>query len=169
MAKSTAKLCQTAIMEDSVQAIADMKAKKASDVFIHLSEIVFAVAGLVGGFGDKYARNAAAHAMHDAMSKYLPQSHHFLHGEKVAYGILYQLALEEKWSMIDALIPFYQELHLPLSFGDMGIAIQNSERIDQVVEFIDSKEKVHLIPISITKEKLAETIIKLEEYNKTKL
>lgn len=169
MAKSTAKLCQTAIMEDSVQAIADMKAKKASDVFIHLSEIVFAVAGLVGGFGDKYARNAAAHAMHDAMSKYLPQSHHFLHGEKVAYGILYQLALEEKWSMIDALIPFYQELHLPLSFADMGIAIQNSERIDQVVEFIDSKEKVHLIPISITKEKLAETIIKLEEYNKTKL
>lgn len=169
MAKNTAQLCQTAIMQDSVQAITDMKAGKITEVFIHLSEIIFAVAGLVGGFGDKYARNAAAHAMHDAMSKYLPQSHSFLHGEKVAYGILYQLALEEKWSVIDALIPFYQDLHLPLSLADMGIELQEPTIVNQLVEFMDSKEKVHLIPIKITKEKLSETIEALEKYNKTKL
>ena len=36
------------------------------------------------------------HAMHDAISKYIPESHRFLHGEK-AYGIFYQLALEGRW------------------------------------------------------------------------
>ena len=29
------------------------------------------------------------------MSKFLPKSHDYLHGEKVAYGIFYQLALEK--------------------------------------------------------------------------
>jgi len=64
-------------------------------LFIYL-KLFFAVSGLVGGLGDKYARNAAAHAMHDAMSKYIAESHHFLHGEKVAYGIFYQLAIDKK-------------------------------------------------------------------------
>jgi glycerol dehydrogenase-like iron-containing ADH family enzyme len=44
----------------------DFLVKILTPEFVHLSEIVFAVSGLVGGFGDKYARNAAAHAMHDA-------------------------------------------------------------------------------------------------------
>lgn len=82
-------------MRDSKAALAAMDEGKLTPEFVHLSEIVFAVSGLVGGFGDKYARNAAAHAMHDAMSKFLPKSHDYLHGEKVAYGIFYQLALEK--------------------------------------------------------------------------
>ena len=51
-------------------ALAAMDEGKLTPEFVHLSEIVFAVSGLVGGFGDKYARNAPAHAMHDAMSKF---------------------------------------------------------------------------------------------------
>ena len=79
---ATAKLSQEAIMRDSKAALAAMDEGKLTPEFVHLSEIVFAVSGLVGGFGDKYARNAAAHAMHDAMSKFLPKSHDYLHGEK---------------------------------------------------------------------------------------
>ncbi len=54
-------------LDHSAKAIKDMEAGEVSEEFIHLSEIVFAVAGLVGGLGDKYARNAIAHAMHDGM------------------------------------------------------------------------------------------------------
>jgi len=166
MAGYTAKLCETAILTQSKQAIEDMKRQEVTDAFCHLSEIVIAVAGMVGGLGDKYARNAAAHAMHDAISKYLPESHRFLHGEKVAYGMFYQLALEEKWTVIDQLIPFYQELHLPMSLHQMGIFPEDAQVIDQLVQFIDSKEKVHLIPVLITKERLKEAVLDLENYLK---
>ncbi len=164
MAGYTAKLCEEAITKDSTKAIQDMKDQKLSDEFVRLSEIVFAVAGLVGGLGDKYARNAAAHAMHDAMSKYIPECHRYLHGEKVAYGIFYQLAIEGKWDVIDQLKPFYQELNLPMSLHQMGIYPEDEAVIDQLVEFIDSKEKVHLIPLPITKEMLKTSIQELENY-----
>lgn len=164
LAGYTAKLCENAIVSQSKQAIQDMEEQKVTEEFIHLSEIVFAVAGLVGGLGDKYARNAAAHAMHDAISKYLPASHQFLHGEKVAYGIFYQLAIEERWTVIDQLLPFYRELQLPMSLHQMGIYPEDPQVIDQLVAFVDSKEKVHLIPVSITKERLKKALLDLENY-----
>ena len=164
MAGFTSVLCKEAITRDAAKAIADMERGQATEEFVRLSEIVFAVAGLVGGLGDKYARNAAAHAMHDAMSKYIPGSHDFLHGEKVAYGIFYQLAIEGKWAMIDDLLPFYQELKLPMSLHQMNIYPEDEAVIDQLVTFIDSKEKVHLIPVPITKEVLRDSIFQLEKY-----
>lgn len=163
LAKSTTILCKDAILADSTQAIQDMKAGKVTDTFVNLSEIIFAVAGMVGGLGDKYARNAAAHAMHDAISKYLPKSHEYLHGEKVAYGILYQLALENRFTMIDDLLPFYNELHLPRSLADMGLTPTKEEK-EAIVNFIYSKNKVHLIPIEITHEKLGRAMDELEVY-----
>ncbi|MFD2306891.1 iron-containing alcohol dehydrogenase family protein [Enterococcus termitis] len=167
LAGFTSRLCKEAIMQDSVKAIEDMKQGKLSDEFVRLSEIIFAVAGMVGGLGDKYARNAAAHAMHDGMSKYIPESHQFLHGEKVAYGIFYQLALEEKWDRIDQLLPFYEALNLPVSLKQMTIYPEEAV-IDEIVSFIDSKEKVHLIPVTTTKESLKRALISLEEYIKEK-
>ncbi|SEL06512.1 uncharacterized oxidoreductase [Carnobacterium iners] len=164
MASHTSQLCKDTITSNATKAITDMKNLEVTEEFVHLSEIIFAVAGLVGGLGDKYARNAAAHAMHDAMSKFIPDSHRFLHGEKVAYGIFYQLAIEKKWGMIDALLPFYQELNLPVSLHQMGIFPKDEAILNQLVEFIDSKEKVHLIPVLITKELLLDSILELEKY-----
>lgn len=168
LAQYTSVLCKDAILEHSTEAIEDMKAGKVTDRFVDLSEIVFAIAGLVGGLGDKYARNAAAHAMHDAISKYLPGSHNYLHGEKVAYGILYQLALEGRWDMIDEVLPFYNDLKLPRSLADMKLTPVSEEDKKNIVEFINSKDKVHLIPIEITTDKLAKAIDDLEIYIKNK-
>ena len=162
----TADLCKVAILEQSAKAISDMEKGEVTEEFVRLSEIVFAVAGLVGGLGDKYARNAIAHAMHDGMSKYIPESHAFLHGEKVAYGIFYQLAVEKKWTQIDDLLPFYRELKLPMSMEQMQIFPEDEAIIDRIATFIDSKEKVHLLPIPITKELLKESIYELENYIK---
>ena len=36
--------------------------------------------------------------------------------------------------------------------------------IDQIVNFVDSKEKVHLLPIPITVKLLKESIFELEDY-----
>lgn len=164
LASYTAKLCNESIVKHSAKAMKDMENKVVSEEFVHLSEIVIAIAGLCGGLGDKYARNSAAHAMHDAIAKYIPESHSYLHGEKVAYGVLYQLALEGKWETIDSLMPFYSDLKLPVSLHNMGLYPEDEKVLDDIVSFIDSKEKVHLIPISITPEILKKTIFDLEKY-----
>lgn len=168
LAKYTSVISKEAILNDSIKAIEDMENGVVSSAFINLSEIVFSVAGLVGGLGDKYARNAAAHAMHDALSKYVPASHSFLHGEKVAYGIFYQLTLEERWSLIDELLPFYQNLNLPTSLTNMNLMPLTDEKIEQIVSFINGKEKVHLIPLEINEQKIKHAIFTLEDYMKVK-
>jgi glycerol dehydrogenase len=56
---------------------------------------------LVSGMGDALATwvearaTAAAHAVHNGLTA-LPQSHHFMHGEKVNFGTLTQFALEDR-------------------------------------------------------------------------
>lgn len=164
LARHSAKVCKDVILEEGPQAIADMQKEIASSSFIKVSEIIFGVAGLVGGFGDKYARNTAAHSIHDAISAYLPGVHKYLHGEKVAYGIFYQLALEEKWQVIDELIPLYNSLALPKSLTEMGQYPLSEEALDNIVKLINGKEKVHLLPIVINEPVLKKAIIDLEKY-----
>lgn len=160
----TAEMCKDTILTKSKQAVLDMKNGHASEDFRQVSEVIIAISGLVGGLGDKYARNSAAHAMHDAISKYLPEVQSYLHGEKVAYGIFYQLALEEKWSEINRLVPFYEEMELPKTLTDMGAYPLSDDNLNNIVAFVNSKEKVHLIPIEINESVLRETIIELENY-----
>ena len=80
------------------------------------------------------------------------------------YGIFYQLALENKWNVIDELIPYYEELNLPQSLHHMGIYPEDETVIDDVVRFVDSKAKVHLLPIEINFNYLKEKLLELEEY-----
>ena len=164
LARYTALISKDILLEEGDKAIADMKSGVVSDEFVHCSEIIIAVAGMVGGLGDKYARNAAAHALHDGISKYLPHSHAYLHGEKVAYGIFYQLAIEDKWDVIDSLLPLYEKLHLPRCLTDMELYPLDGELLDKIAAFVDSKEKVHLIPLEINQQVLRSKIIELEKY-----
>jgi glycerol dehydrogenase-like iron-containing ADH family enzyme len=52
------------------------------------------LAGVIGGIGGANCRTVAAHAVHNGLT-HLVAAHDILHGEKVAYGILVQLRLEE--------------------------------------------------------------------------
>ena len=71
-------------------------------------------------------RTVAAHAVHNGLTQ-LAASHGTLHGEKVAYGILVQLRLEEmgaKGSLATTarqqLMQFYRALGLPMTLQDLG-------------------------------------------------
>lgn len=163
VAQYTTEISKDIILEQGEQALSDMREGTVTEAFKNVSEIIFGVAGLVGGLGDKYARNAAAHAMHDGLGKYMSEeSHHFIHGEIVAYGIFYQMALEQRFDEIDKLIPFYERMNLPKSLADMNITLEDNEVLDNVIAFIDSKEKVHLLPMEINKEVLKEAVFALE-------
>lgn len=131
MARSAALNCKVNISQYGRQAVKDIASQSLTPAFVQICETIIAISGLVGGFGDSYARTTIAHAVHDKITVF-PETHAFLHGEKVAYGILVQLAVEEKWAEIDELIPFYDELNLPKSLMDLGL---NRLTIEQIGAF----------------------------------
>ncbi len=84
------------------------------------------MAGVVGGMGGAQCRTVAAHAVHNGLTHV--SAHGTLHGEKVAYGILVQLRLEEMGpgnalaaTARQQLLQFYREIGLPQSLSDMGM------------------------------------------------
>lgn len=86
------------------------------------------LAGVIGGLGGAQCRTVAAHAVHNGLT-HLPGSHHALHGEKVAYGILVQLRLEEmiQGNQLAAtarqqLLDFYAAIGLPKTLADLGLS-----------------------------------------------
>lgn len=168
LARKAMEICRDDLLIHSAQAIEDIKNQQMTESFKIVSEIIIAIAGTVGGFGGKYTRNSLGHAMHDAISAHLPEVRSYLHGEKVAYGIMFQLAMEDNWEEIDKLIPLYEELELPKSLTDMNAYPQNNEVLEDVVTLINSKEKVHLLPFEVNKENTLASIHELERYFQSK-
>jgi glycerol dehydrogenase len=65
-----------------------------SEAWARVAEGAALTAGLIGGLGGARCRTVAAHAVHNGLTQ-LPATHARLHGEKVGFGILVQLRLEE--------------------------------------------------------------------------
>jgi glycerol dehydrogenase-like iron-containing ADH family enzyme len=85
------------------------------------------LAGVIGGIGGAQCRTVAAHAVHNGLT-HIAASHGTLHGEKVAFGILAQLRLEEmvQGNQLAAtarqqLLKFYTDLGLPQTLNDLGM------------------------------------------------
>lgn len=164
MARSAALSCRTVILENARQAVEDMKSGNITAAFVQLVETIIFTAGLVGGFGDDYARTTGAHSVHDAITIF-PQTHSFLHGEKVAYGVLVQLALEENWQEIHQLLGFYDSLGLPASLADLDLGQLSEAEIEQTAgETVTQDKTIHALPYETTQSIVLTAILDLEKY-----
>lgn len=115
------------------------------------------MAGVIGGLGGAQCRTVAAHAVHNGLTQ-LPQSHEALHGEKVAYGILVQLRLEELLqgnrlaeTARQQLLKFYEEIGLPQSLADLGLAEITLADLQRSAEFACRADSdIHHLPFAVT-------------------
>lgn len=165
MARQAASLCRNVILEYGEAALADLEAGKLSSELKNIIEIIISISGTVGGFGDYLARTTIAHEIHDALTAD-PESHHFLHGHKVGYGILVQLAIEENWTEIEKLSAFYKRLGVPGSLREMGLDYLNDEQLSAIGEFVvrsDSPVSAH--PANVTAEMVRVGMLTLENVN----
>lgn len=115
------------------------------------------MAGVIGGLGGAQCRTVAAHAVHNGLT-HLAESHTMLHGEKVAYGILVQLRLEEmvQGNQLAAtarqqLLKFYGEIGLPQNLMDLGLSqvtLENLQRAAAVACAPNSD--IHRLPFEVT-------------------
>ncbi|WP_248925234.1 iron-containing alcohol dehydrogenase family protein [Paenibacillus hamazuiensis] len=160
-----AKLCYDTLIRHSRTAIEDAKAGRSSEALQLVIDAVILFSGLVGGLGEDNCRSAAAHAVHNGLTA-LPDSHRAYHGEKVAYGILVQLMLENRPAAeIDELIGFYKDIGLPTKLADMGIGRRLSEEeLDAVVKVALSPEgTMGNMPFEVTADMVLDAIRRVEE------
>jgi len=163
MAMQGAQLCRDLLLADSAEAIASMERKAMSHALLNIIELNIMVAGLCGGFGDNEVRIAAAHSVHNGLTR-LEETHHLLHGEKVAYGILVQLALEGQWEEIDRLIGFYREIGLPYSLASLGVDSGRGDKLRLVAEgALAPGESIHFMEGNYTVDDVVRAMLALED------
>nr|WP_275980316.1 iron-containing alcohol dehydrogenase family protein [Halalkalibacter alkaliphilus] len=159
----TANLCKELILIESEKALHALTHKEVTPSLLTIIETNIMAGGLVGGLGDEFGRIAAAHSIHNALTQF-EETHHFLHGEKVAYGILVQLALEGELEEIEKLLPFYEKVGLPVSLKELGLKLN-----DEVLEAISKKtlhpnESIHFMSQSFTTTQVVHGIQTVETY-----
>lgn len=159
-----AQLCKEILLNRGVKAIEDMEKGSLSIDFIKVSESILMAGGMVGGYGDQYGRIAVAHSIHNGLTV-RQETHHLTHGEKVAYGIIIQLALDGNWEEIRRLIPLYRGLKLPYSLRNLGIAREDHDALSEIAErALAPGESIHLGATKFTKDDLINAFLKLEEF-----
>ena len=137
-----------------------------SNVWCEVVDATVLLAGAIGGIGGADCRTVAAHAVHNGLT-HLTEAHDVLHGEKVAYGILVQLRLEEMvqgnqlaGSARKQLLQFYREIGLPSSLEDLGLGDISLAQIRQVTAIATQPQSdIHRLPFTVFPEQLAAAMV----------
>ena len=106
---------------------------------------------------------AIAHSVHNGLTT-LPETHHFLHGEKVAFGLLVQLVCEGKpTSLINEVLKFSTSVGLPVSLKQVGVTDVARARLQTVAERSCAPgETAHNEPFEVNSALLLDAIIAVD-------
>lgn len=106
---------------------------------------------LLSGLGFESSGLAACHAIHDGLTV-LEETHHFYHGEKVAFGVIVHLVLENAdIEEINTIINYCKSVGLPTCLKDLGILNPTKEKIFAVAEAACAPgETIHNMPFPVT-------------------
>jgi len=150
-----ATLCYESLLEDGYKA----KLACDSNMVTPALENIIETNILLSGLGFESGGLAAAHAIHDGLT-ILEETHKYFHGEKVAFGTICQLVLENAdQEEIDEVLNFCCTVGLPVCFADLGVK-DIGDRIMAVAEkTCDPSESVHSMPFPITVDAVAAAIL----------
>jgi len=151
-----ATLCFETLMEDS------LKAKAASDmnVVTPALENIIEANILLSGLGFESSGLAAAHAIHNGLTV-LEETHHYMHGEKVSFGTIVQLVLENAhYEELSSVIAYCKSVSLPTCLKDIGVTEVTEEKIMAVAKAATAEgETIHNMPFTVTAKQVYAAII----------
>ena len=155
-AMALARLCYDTLMADGRKAAVAAKAGACTKA---LENIVEANTYL-SGIGFESGGLAGAHAIHNGLTA-IPETHAFYHGEKVAFGTLVQLVLEdEHFEQIQEVVRFCTDVGLPTTLADLGIAEIKPEQIHAVAELACApSDTLGNMPFAVTPDAVYDAIL----------
>ncbi|AFY31496.1 iron-containing alcohol dehydrogenase family protein [Calothrix sp. PCC 7507] len=136
-----------------------------SEVWREVVDATVLLAGVIGGLGGAQCRTVAAHAVHNGLTHIC--GHGSIHGDKVAYGILVQLRIEEMIqgnqlaaSSRQQLLKFYAEIGLPKKLDDLGLGNITLSELQTAAEIaLSPNSDIHRLPFKVALEQLMAAMV----------
>ena len=115
---------------------------------------------LLSGLGFESSGLAAAHAIHNGLTT-AKATHDYLHGEKVAFGLLAQLVLEgQARSVLHRVLGFATEVGLPITLAEIGLTELPKEDLQKIaVRATADGETIHNEPFEVEPDMVADAIM----------
>jgi glycerol dehydrogenase len=154
-AVALAELCYKTLLADGAAALEALHRQEPDEAMERLVE----ANTLLSGLGFESSGLAAAHAIHNGLTA-APGTHGYMHGEKVAFGLIAQLMLESQpQPVVDDVLAFSNSVGLPTTFADVGIGEPSLELLDVIARRATARgETIHNEPMSVTPELVVEAM-----------
>jgi len=155
-AGALAKLCYETLIADGAMALEAVKSQVVTPALERLVE----ANTLLSGLGFESGGLAIAHSVHNGLTtnRY---THEYLHGEKVAFGLMTQLIAEgQSQSLIHEVASFCFAVGLPFTLAQLGIKKLTDEGLMQIAQRACAPgETAHNEPFEVTPQLIADAII----------
>lgn len=149
-----AKASWDILFEDGEKALMALDSGVVTEAF----ENVVEANTLLSGLGFLNTGLATAHGIHSGLTV-LPETHKYLHGEKVAFGIVCQMVLENTPAeTVDKVMRFMVAIGLPVTLADLGIAAER-DKVLAIAEKTANGPLIHQEPFAVTTERVYGAII----------
>ena len=166
-ALSMAKLCFDTIMEYGVEAYEAVKC----DVVTPAVEKVVEANILLSGVGWESGGLATAHAIANSLPA-IHETHGLMHGEKVAFGLITQLCLEQDMPTeeIYRVVDFLAAVGLPITFEAMKMQDVSRERLLDFARSVSGEGSfVHNHPFAVSAEDIVDAMYAADSLGKRRM
>lgn len=155
-AMNLSKLCYDTLLEDGLRALLAVKAKVCTSAVENIIE----ANTYMSGVGFEGGGLAGAHALSNALTL-ISETHACYHGEKVAFGVLMQLVLENApMEEISEVLDFCIAVGLPTTLHDLNIKNPDPEQIMEVSRYACFREDlIRNMPFAVTPDTVYAAII----------
>jgi glycerol dehydrogenase len=156
-AMAIAELCYTTLLEHGL----DAKRAVEHNVVTPAVEKVVEANVLLSGLGFESGGLATAHMIANLLSN-VPECRDLMHGEKVGFGIITQLCLDDEMDVdeVYAVVDFQIEIGLPVTFADINLEGVSRDRLHQIGEVCAGEGSLcHNHPFEITAESVVDAMI----------
>jgi glycerol dehydrogenase len=155
-ALALAELCYRTLLADGAEALRAIRCQVVTPALERLVE----ANTLLSGLGFESSGLAAAHAVHNGLTA-APPTHAFMHGEKVAFGLLVQLVLEgQPRDVLERVLGFATEVGLPVTLAEVGLADAPRDLLKQVAVRATAKgETIHNEPFEVRPEMVLDALL----------
>jgi len=156
-AMALAKLCYETLMTYGVEARRAVERK----VVTPAVEKCIEANVLLSGMGFESGGLATSHAIANALPSF-DECKHLMHGEKVGFGVISQLCLDDEFDMDElyAIVDFEIAIGLPVTFADINLPSVSRERLMKVGEICAAPGSIaHSHPFKITPDAVVDAMI----------
>ncbi len=150
-----AEACYETLLEDSEKAIAACELGVVTQALENIIEANI----LMSGLGFESSGLAGSHAFADGFTS-LEDAHSYMHGEKVAFGVICQLILENAdTELLYEVLDFCEMVGLPLSLSDLNCPDVSGEDLRRVAELACSdRDTMTNMPFDVSVEEAINAI-----------